>query len=142
MQFKDITLPSNKRFGLFFSVIFALSFLYLFEKKFEVLNFLFSILSALFLIISFTKPKILLPLNKSWMFFGFIIGKAQASKFHDFWAFGPLDPHISSFYYARNTSRIIRCLWKHVRKIFFSCQYFSFENIKIRTYWKIYVPFW
>mgnify|MGYP001213858859 CR=1 FL=1 len=75
MQFKNIELPSNKSFGLFFSFIFAIAFLYFFQKQYEVFKFLFLILSALFLIISLTKPKILLPLNKAWMFLGFIISK-------------------------------------------------------------------
>ena len=75
MQFKDIKLPSNKRFGMFFSLIFALAFLYFFDKPFEIYESLLLILSLLLLLISFTVPKILLPLNKSWMFFGFVIGK-------------------------------------------------------------------
>ena len=75
MKFKDIKLPTNKKFGLFFSLVFLLVFLYFYDKKFGTLDYLLLSISALLLIISLIKPDILLPLNKAWMFIGFLLGK-------------------------------------------------------------------
>ena len=75
MKFKDIKLPSNKNFGLFFGFVFFLVFLYFYDEKIEIIDIFNLLLSIMFVIISLTKADILLPLNKSWMFLGFLISK-------------------------------------------------------------------
>ena len=75
MKFKDIKLPSNKNFGLFFGFIFFLVFLFFYDGKIEIIDIFNLFLSVMFVIISLTKADILLPLNKSWMFLGFLLSK-------------------------------------------------------------------
>ena len=75
MKFKDIKLPSNKNFGLFFGLVFFLVFLYFYDGKIEIFDILNLILSVMFVIVSLTKADILFPLNKSWMFLGFLLSK-------------------------------------------------------------------
>ena len=71
---KEIQLPSNKRFGIFFTFIFALLTLYFFYiEKLILLSCVFAFLSIIFLIISLIKDTLLLPLNKIWMRFGIIL---------------------------------------------------------------------
>ena len=74
MKFSEITLPSNRRFGLFFTVIFLLLSGYLFFNNSFQLSQAFVCISGIFFIVSILKPKILLPLNYSWMFLGFLLG--------------------------------------------------------------------
>jgi hypothetical protein len=73
-DFKNLKLPSNRTFGLFFSLIFVLIAIYF--TYIELLNYsiVFYILSFVFIIISFLKSEILLPLNKMWMKLGLLIG--------------------------------------------------------------------
>tara|TARA_B100000900_G_C20436405_1_gene657161 strand:- start:496 stop:894 length:399 start_codon:yes stop_codon:yes gene_type:complete len=74
MKFSEIKLPSNLKFGLFFSVIFfGLSIFFYFSLNDNWFYF-FSFLSCIFLLISLFRADILLPLNKLWMYFGALIG--------------------------------------------------------------------
>ena len=69
-------LPSNKKFGLFFSLVFFIFFIYsIFENLDSIYIFLFSFVSFFFLVSAFLIPKILYPLNISWMFLGYLLGK-------------------------------------------------------------------
>ena len=74
MKFSDISLPSNRSFGLFFTVIFFLFSGYFFFNNSFQLSQIFVCISVIFLILSILNPKILLPLNYAWMFFGFLMG--------------------------------------------------------------------
>ncbi len=74
MKFSEIELPSNQKFGLFFSAIFALAFFYFFYVGSHTLSWIFSILSLGFIVVSFILPDILLPLNKLWMGLGGLLG--------------------------------------------------------------------
>ena len=73
MKYSDIILPSNKKFGLFFTSVFLIiSFIGYYYYSYNI-SISFFVLSIIFLVISLIKPKILLPLNKLWMFFGYIL---------------------------------------------------------------------
>lgn len=73
MKYSDIILPSNKKFGLFFTSVFLIiSFVGYHYYSYNI-SISFFILSIIFLAISLIKPKIFLPLNKLWMFFGYIL---------------------------------------------------------------------
>lgn len=74
MKFSDIQLPSNKKFGAFFSLIFFSIALYLSFTGKNYISIILTILGILFIVIIFTKPDILLPFNKAWMRFGFLLG--------------------------------------------------------------------
>lgn len=67
-------LPSNKTFGYFFSLVFLISSVYFFFQNNKLYIF-FLILSCVFVIVSITFPKLLLPLNLLWMKFGILLGK-------------------------------------------------------------------
>ena len=71
---KDITLPSNKNFGLFFFAIFSFFSIFFYYKGIEKIAYLFLIISITFFTISFLFPHLLHPLNRSWMSLGYFIG--------------------------------------------------------------------
>ncbi len=74
MKFSDIELPSNKKFGFFFTFVFAiLAFYFLFIDSILWAQAL-AILAVLFLLITVTIPQVLMPLNKLWMRFGLLLG--------------------------------------------------------------------
>ncbi len=73
MKFSEIQLPSNKKFGYFFSIVFALISAYLFIKN-NIWAYFFSFATVSFLLTTILKADLLLPLNKIWMRFGFLLG--------------------------------------------------------------------
>ena len=74
MNSSQIKLPSNFKFGLFFSFIFFAACVYFFLDGIVFVSIIFLVLSLIFLLVSFVKPKILLPLNKAWMRLGLFLG--------------------------------------------------------------------
>ncbi len=72
---EKITLPSNTKFGVFFSIIFLFLGWYFYSEKTIFLCYFLIFLSGIFLIITIFNSKILLPLNKLWMKFGLLLGK-------------------------------------------------------------------
>ena len=75
MDISNIELPTNRKFGWFFTTIFIIISAYFFIHQSEEVGFFFSVLSIIFLIITVTKADVLHPLNKLWMKFGILIGK-------------------------------------------------------------------
>ena len=73
MKFSEIKLPSNKKFGIS-SFGFFLIFIYLILTGIKNLSLIMASLALTFFLISLIKPDILLPLNKIWMRFGFLLG--------------------------------------------------------------------
>ena len=66
---KDVKLPSNKQFGIFFSFIFFISFIYFKDLENLFIN-LFLIFAIIFLVLGLKNSKILYPLNFAWYKFG------------------------------------------------------------------------
>ena len=75
MNSSELQLPSNKKFGYFFSLIFIVISTYLFLKNSHLLSCVFLFLSIIFLNFSIFKPELLYPLNIFWMRFGLLLGK-------------------------------------------------------------------
>ena len=75
MDHANIELPSNRKFGLFFTLIFLIAAIYFYLYDHEILSYIFGLLVVTFLVISIYNPKVLAPLNIIWMRFGFLIGK-------------------------------------------------------------------
>ena len=75
MYNSDIILPSNKKFGFTFAIIFFCIAFYIYIHDYYVFAILALTVGILFFIISLIKDDALLPLNKLWMSFGFILGK-------------------------------------------------------------------
>ena len=71
---KDLELPSNKKFGYFFSFIFLMASIYIFFREFNILFYILCTCSIVFLLIAYFKSEILRPLNKLWMNFGLFLG--------------------------------------------------------------------
>ena len=74
MKLKNIKLPSNKKFGYFFSAIFLIASIYFYFTN----NLSTSIILVFFLLIFFfttlIKADLMVPLNKLWMKIGLIMG--------------------------------------------------------------------
>jgi len=75
MDINNLELPSNRKFGLFFSFIFSLCSLYFYIKFSKSLFITFLLISVLLLLITIFNDKLLLPFNKLWMRLGMVIGK-------------------------------------------------------------------
>ena len=70
----SIELPSNKKFGFFFTFIFAVIASYFYYSGLLSWSYAFIITSFIFLLISLIRSNILLPLNRLWMRIGILIG--------------------------------------------------------------------
>ncbi len=75
MRFSEIKLPSNRSFGLLITIILFFISIYCLYLNVFIYFYFFCFFSFLFAIITYFSPNILLPLNKLWMRFGFIIGR-------------------------------------------------------------------
>tara|TARA_Y200000002_G_C22439899_1_gene561698 strand:- start:202 stop:600 length:399 start_codon:yes stop_codon:yes gene_type:complete len=74
MKLTNIKLPTNKKFGYFFSGVFLLASIYFFYLKSDNVGYIFSSLTIIFIVVTFLKAELLLPLNKLWMRFGLLLG--------------------------------------------------------------------
>ena len=74
MNFEDYKLPSNRKFGYFFTFIFAVAAIYFFNSVNMSWAYTFIATSSMFLVITLIKSDALLPLNKLWMRFGLLLG--------------------------------------------------------------------
>ena len=74
MKMSEIELPSNKKFGFFFTLVFIVTAGYFFFFKSIILAYVFSILAVAFFLTTLIRANSLLPLNKLWMRAGFLIG--------------------------------------------------------------------
>lgn len=72
---ENIKLPSNRKFGLFFSIIFLILGTYFSYEKNIVIAFSFFFLAIIFFSITIINQDLLHPLNKLWMKFGIFLGK-------------------------------------------------------------------
>ena len=74
MKFQDLQLPSNRRFGFFFTFIFAVVAIYLYDPNAIFWTLICGLASLIFVTFTLVYPVALLPLNKLWMRFGFLLG--------------------------------------------------------------------
>ena len=70
----NIELPSNHKFGYFFTFIFLIASIYSFFKEFNIGFYILATCSVVFFLITLFKAEILKPLNKIWMSFGLVLG--------------------------------------------------------------------
>ena len=71
---KNIKLPTNKNFGIVFSIVFLIIALFPIINN-ESLRIWSLIISAVFLFLGLINSKILTPLNNIWFKFGLILGR-------------------------------------------------------------------
>ena len=74
MRFSEIELPTNRKFGLFFTFIFAVAATYFYYYANIIWACVFVAATLLFLIVTLVKSDALMPLNKLWMRFGLFLG--------------------------------------------------------------------
>ena len=71
---KNIELPTNRKFGAFFSIIFLIITIYCFLFSSTLTVIIFGSVFFIFIIATILSPKLLTPLNKLWMRIGQILG--------------------------------------------------------------------
>lgn len=110
MKHTQVELPSNRKFGFFFSSVFFILFAYFTYTQSQTAAQVMLLVATLFLIITLLKASLLLPLNKLWMQFGLILGRIISPVVLGIIFFGLITPY----------SVIIRMLGRdelHLRKV-------------------------
>lgn len=74
IQFSEIELPSNRKFGFFFTFVFLMLAAYFYYSANVTCAYVFIVGALVFLLITLIKSDALLPLNKLWMRFGLLLG--------------------------------------------------------------------
>ena len=74
MEIADIELPSNRKFGFFFTFVFAAAAAYFYHSSNITWSYIFLTTALVFLLITLIKSDAFLPLNKLWMRFGLLLG--------------------------------------------------------------------
>ena len=77
MKPSDIELPSNRKFGFFFTAIFAIAGFYIYHNSeySDVFAYAFFLVAVFLIAVTFIDADLLLPFNKLWMRFGLLLGK-------------------------------------------------------------------
>ena len=70
---QKIKLPSNRNFGIVFSIVFLIISLWPLLSQNDIRIWLL-VISGIFLILGLINSKLLLPLNKIWFKFGILLG--------------------------------------------------------------------
>ena len=74
LDIKQAELPSNKKFGLYFSIFFVMVGIYYLKESNFNLAIILLLTSAFFLLIALFKSQVFLPLNIVWMRLGVLLG--------------------------------------------------------------------
>jgi hypothetical protein len=75
MQISSLKIPTNQKFGWFFSVVFALLCAYFFWKSWIELTIFAFTLAIFFSLSALFVPQILSPFNRLWYGFGLLLGR-------------------------------------------------------------------
>ena len=70
----NIELPSNHKFGYFFTFIFLIASIYFYFIENNMAFLVLGTCSIIFFLVTIFKAEILRPLNKLWMDFGLVLG--------------------------------------------------------------------
>ena len=73
MKFSEVTLPSNRKFGIFFFFVFMVVAVYFFWNDMVLESSIAAGVSCIFLLVTIVKDDLLFPLNKLWMRFGLFL---------------------------------------------------------------------
>jgi hypothetical protein len=74
MDSLEIELPSNRKFGLFFTTVLTIAGGYFLTEASNYFAYILGGLAALLLLITLMNSELLLPLNKLWMRLGYLMG--------------------------------------------------------------------
>ena len=70
----EIQIPSNKKFGVFFTFVFGAVALYFYLNENLHVTFVLLALTASFFVVTLVRDDFLLPLNKLWLRLGLLLG--------------------------------------------------------------------
>ena len=70
----EVELPSNKKFGFFFTLVFSIATGYFYTSSNSIWTYVFTVAAVVFFLVTVVKADLLLPLNKLWMRFGLLLG--------------------------------------------------------------------
>ena len=112
---KKIKIPSNRNFGIVFSIVFLIIALWPVLNQNEI-RIWSLVISLIFLVLGFINSKLLSPLNKIWFKFGLLLGSVIA----------PVVMGIVFFFVVTPTGLIMRALGKDLLKL---------KKNKEGTYW-------
>ena len=112
---KNTKLPTNKNFGIVFSIVFLIIALFPLIND-ENLRIWSLIVSTIFLFLGLINSKILTPLNKIWFKFGLILGKMVS----------PIIMGVIFFLVVTPTALIMRLVGKDLLNLKFN---------KYKSYW-------
>jgi membrane-bound ClpP family serine protease len=85
-------LPSNRKFGFFFTAVFLVASAYFHVKTNTTGFYTFGVLAVICLLVTIIKAELLLPLNKLWMRLGHLIGMFVSPIVLGFIFFGIFTP--------------------------------------------------
>jgi hypothetical protein len=74
MDASKVKLPSNRKFGLFFSIVFLVAASYTYHINLQSWFYILGAVGVIVFFITLVKQDILLPFNKIWMKFGLLLG--------------------------------------------------------------------
>ena len=74
MKFAEVDLPSNKKFGFFFTFLFILAAAYFYMSGSMSSVYSMALTSFILFCVTIVKAEALSPLNKLWMRFGLLLG--------------------------------------------------------------------
>ena len=103
---QKIKLPSNRNFGIVFSIVFLIIALWPVLNQNEIRIWSLMI-SLIFLVLGIINSKLLFPLNKIWFKFGLLLGSVIA----------PVVMGIVFFFVVTPTGLIMRALGKDLLKL-------------------------
>ena len=112
---EKIKLPSNRNFGIVFSIVFLIIAIWPILNQNEI-RIWSIIISLIFLILGLINSKFLSPLNKVWFKFGLILGSVIA----------PIVMGIVFFFVVTPTGLIMKALGKDI---------LGLKRNKNNTYW-------
>lgn len=93
MKLSEVELPSNKSFGFFITAVCLMATGYFFINRSMTIAYVFAASATVFLMITLVKPDGLLPLNKLWMQFGWLLGRIVSPLVLGLLFFGLLTPY-------------------------------------------------
>ena len=74
MRRSSPALPSNRNFGVFFSILFVLIAIFTYKEGSLLLAACSALAAVLLTVLAFANPRALLPFNKAWLRFGLLLG--------------------------------------------------------------------
>ena len=118
MKFSEVELPSNRKFGFFFTFVFAVAAAYFFYSVKMTWVYTFITSALIFMVVTLVKSDALLPLNKLWMHLGLFLNRIVSPLILGIIYFGLFTPiamfmRISGRDELRLKTTKLPSLWKH-----------------------------